>query len=153
MILCSLVSALSSALSRSDSTVAQLLGDFIVFLVSLFSQYSGILKLVLKGFHSLFVLQALVLQDLAHTLGVITSGGSLVQLLGGIQELLLGDIEVGLQLLHLLLEIADFLLGLLSTDIGILCLLFTGIGPVHGIVLLKLHSLHFLFDGLHVGWM
>ena len=37
----------------------------------------------------------------------------------------------------------------LSPEVGILCLLLTGICPVHGIVLLKLHSLHLLLDGVH----
>ena len=39
-----------------------------------------------------------------------------------------------------------------GAEVGILSLLFTGISPVHGIVLFKLHSLHLLFDGVHVGW-
>ena len=37
----------------------------------------------------------------------------------------------------------------LCSEIGILCLLFTGISSVHGIVLLKLHGLHLLLDGVH----
>lgn len=37
----------------------------------------------------------------------------------------------------------------LGAEVGVLCLLFAGIGPVHGIVLLKLHSLHLLLDRVH----
>ena len=37
----------------------------------------------------------------------------------------------------------------LGSEVGILCLLLTGISPVHGIVLLKLHGLHLLLDGVH----
>ena len=37
----------------------------------------------------------------------------------------------------------------LGSKVGILCLLLTGISPVHGIVLLKLHGLHLLLDGVH----
>merc|ERR1719382_1995742 len=76
----------------------------------------------------------------------------LLEPLIGIHEFLLGNVKVRLQLLHLLLEIADFLLSLFGADVGILCLLFAGISLVHGIVLVKLHGLHFLFDGLHVEW-
>ena len=36
-----------------------------------------------------------------------------------------------------------------SSEVGIFCLLFAGISPVHGIILLKLHSLHLLFNGIH----
>merc|ERR1719491_20910 len=86
------------------------------------------------------------------TLSVLESLFLLLEPLIGIHQFLLGNVKVRLQLLHLLLEIADFLLSLFGADVGILCLLFAGISLVHGIVLVKLHGLHFLFNGLHVEW-
>merc|ERR1719378_355853 len=41
-------------------------------------------------------------------------------------------------------------LGLLGPEVGVLGLLLAGVGPVHGIVLLKLHGLHLLLDGIHL---
>ena len=37
----------------------------------------------------------------------------------------------------------------LGPEVGVLGLLLAGVGPVHGIVLLKLHGLHLLLDGVH----
>ena len=39
----------------------------------------------------------------------------------------------------------------LRPEVGVLGLLLAGVGPVHGIVLLKLHRLHLLLDGVHGG--
>lgn len=40
---------------------------------------------------------------------------------------------------------------LLRPVVGLLVLLFQGVGPVHSVVLLQLHRLHLLLDGVHGG--
>merc|ERR1712226_1136010 len=72
-----------------------------------------------------------------------------LQLLGGQLEFLLGLVELHLQLLGFLNKISDLLLSLGCPDFSILGCLLTGIGPVHGVVLLHLHGLHLLLDGVH----
>ena len=39
----------------------------------------------------------------------------------------------------------------LCSEVSILGLLLAGVGPVHGVVLLELHGLHLLLDGVHCG--
>ena len=39
----------------------------------------------------------------------------------------------------------------LGPEVGVLGLLLASVGPVHGVVLLKLHRLHLLLDGVHCG--
>lgn len=42
---------------------------------------------------------------------------------------------------------------LLGAEVGVLGLLLAGVRPVHGVVLLELHGLHLLLDGVHLaGW-
>ena len=37
----------------------------------------------------------------------------------------------------------------LSAKVGVFGLLFAGVRPIHGVVLLELHGLHLLLDGVH----
>ena len=39
----------------------------------------------------------------------------------------------------------------LGPEVGVLGLLLAGVGAVHGVVLLQLHRLHLLLDGVHCG--
>ena len=39
----------------------------------------------------------------------------------------------------------------LCPEVGVLGLLLAGVGAVHGVVLLQLHRLHLLLDGVHCG--
>ena len=93
----------------------------------------------------------------------------LLELLCGCGEQLLGLVQLHLQLLSLLdqvryltqtssssflsiistLKDTDLLLCLGGPDLGLLGLLLAHIGPVHGVVLLHLHGLHLLLDGVH----
>ncbi|CAN8011297.1 unnamed protein product, partial [Ixodes pacificus] len=81
----------------------------------------------------------------------------LFQLVVGLEQLLLHLIQLILDGLNLLLQAADFLLGLrhvlylLGAQGGIPGLLFRGLCSVHRIILLQLHRLHLLLDGLHLG--
>ncbi|CAN8028998.1 unnamed protein product, partial [Ixodes persulcatus] len=81
----------------------------------------------------------------------------LFQLVVGLGQLLLHLIQLILDALNLLLQAADFLLGLrhvlylLGAQGGIPGLLFRGLCSVHRIILLQLHRLHLLLDGLHLG--
>jgi len=183
MILVSPVSALSSALSAA-------IRDF-SFSSSFLGLVSGLLEFILELGHSLLVFLGLVLEDLLHTLGVIGGGGSLVELLVGNKELLLGllevllkslhppvegvdlglgghqgllllfelegdegqslggDVELSLELPGLVHQLKHLLFGLLGTQLGNLAGLLTSIASVTSVVLLDLHGLHLLFDGLH----
>merc|ERR1712032_98592 len=73
----------------------------------------------------------------------------LLELLSCQRELLLGLVKLNLKLLSLLDKVSHLLLSLGCSDLGVLCSLLTDIGPVHGIVLLHLHGLHLLLDGVH----
>merc|ERR1719319_2087152 len=74
----------------------------------------------------------------------------LLQLEGGNAKPLGGDIKLSLKLPRLDQELLDLVLTLLGADPGRLHLLLTDIRLVAGIVLLHLHGLHLLLDGLHL---
>merc|ERR1712027_146219 len=162
-----------------------------MLLIRIFSLVSSSLELFLQFPHPLFILNGSILQNLPHSVRVISSSGSLVQLVGGLKELvltglkislktlnspvksvdlklsreevvllllellscqrelLLGLVKLNLQLLSLLDKLSHLLLSLGRPDLGVLGGLLTDIGPVHGIVLLHLHGLHLLLDGIH----
>merc|ERR1711913_175106 len=165
--------------------------DLLILLVCLLCLVPGILQLLLKLSHSLFVLDSSVLKNFPHSVRIVSGSGSLVelvggnekfilallkiflqtlnppvesidfqlggeksvlfvlQLLGGELELLLGLVQLHLQLLRLLDELGHLLLSLGCSHFSVLGCLLTGIGPVHGVVLLHLHGLHLLLDGVH----
>merc|ERR1719264_2276918 len=75
----------------------------------------------------------------------------LLQLEGGNAQPLSGDIELSLELPGLDQELLNLILTLLGADPGRLHLLLADIRLVAGIVLLHLHGLHLLLDGLHLG--
>merc|ERR1711971_685637 len=183
------MSLLSSLKLRLN--LLQSLGNLIILFVSIFSLISSIFEFLLQLAHSFLILDSPVLQNLPHSVRVISSSGSLVQLVGGLEELvltglqislkcldspvesidlklcrlevvflllqsfcgqrklLLGLVKLNLQLLSLLDKVSHFLLSLGCPHLGILGGLLTDIRPVHGIVLLHLHGLHLLLDGIH----
>merc|ERR1712013_883913 len=85
------------------------------------------------------------------TLSILKSFLLLLQPLVCIHQLLLGLVQVVLELLHLLMELPNLLLSPFCSEVSILGLLLAGVGPVHGVVLLELHGLHLLLDGVHCG--
>merc|ERR1719410_1550849 len=165
--------------------------DFLILLISFLSLVSGRLQFFLKLSHSFLILNGSILQNLPHSVRVISSSSSLVKFIGSLKKLVLtllkiffkalyssvksidfqlsrekivllllqllscetefflGLIQLNLKLLRLFDKISNFFLSLGSSDLGILGSLFTGIRPVHGIILLHLHCLHLLLDGIH----
>merc|ERR1719348_2322975 len=99
MIFDSPVSALSSALSRSDYLTKLLLNLFIL-LVSIFGLVSGIFQLFFKLAHSLFILLSSALQHLPHTVTVISSCGGFVKLLSCNKKFVLELLKIILKSLH-----------------------------------------------------
>merc|ERR1719474_2011932 len=107
------LSGLGSLLGPLEVSLAllELLGDLLVLSVGFLGLVSGLLEFILELGHSLLVFLGLVLEDLLHTLGIIGGGGSLVELLVGNKELLLGLLEVLLKSLHPPVEGVDLGLG------------------------------------------
>ena len=75
----------------------------------------------------------------------------LLELHGDDGEPLGGDVELSLQLPRLVEQLRHLVLGLLGAHLGLLGALLASVRPVHGVVLLDLHGLHLLLDGLHFG--
>ncbi|GMT02254.1 hypothetical protein PENTCL1PPCAC_24428, partial [Pristionchus entomophagus] len=67
----------------------------------------------------------------------------------GCGEVLLGLVEVVLGLHHLFLGVTELLLDALELLRDLADLLLGGIGAIEGVVLLDLHGLHLLLDGVH----
>jgi len=80
---------------------------------------------------------------------MILSFAYLLQLGVGLLQLLLGGDQIDLHLDELLLQIADLLVQFVGAGVGILGLVLAGVGLVDGVILLKLHRLHLLLDGVH----
>merc|ERR1712029_394810 len=184
--LCSLFSSLKLRFHLLKSLL-----NLLILLICFFSLISGRLQFLLKLAHSFFILFSSVLQNLPHSVRVISSSSSLIKLVGGLKKLVftllkiflktlnssvqsvdlqlsrkkiillllqflsgqsqlfLGLVQFNLKLLRFLDQVSNFLFSLSCSDLGILGSLFTGIRPVHGIVLLHLHGLHLLLDGIH----
>merc|ERR1712226_1676600 len=125
------------ARSESSSAVAALscLATAATILVSVFSRSSSSPETPLQGSH------------------LELGGGEqlllLLQLEGGDAEPLGGNIELGLKLPGLGHQLVNLVLALGGTDPGSLAGLLADIDPVTGVVLLHLHRLHLLLDGLH----
>merc|ERR1712013_437161 len=95
-------------------------------------------------------------------IGLIAARRTLSKFLSSCGEAFLRPLEVLLQKLdpsvksgHLTLSILKSFLLLLQPLVCIhqllLGLVLAGVGPVHGVVLLELHGLHLLLDGVHCG--
>ncbi|CAN8005067.1 unnamed protein product [Ixodes hexagonus] len=132
----------------------------------LFQFLGGNLESFLRAFQVLFeqldapVVSSHLRLGLRHGLPCTHSLQSLVllfQLVVGLGQLLLHLVQFILDGLDLLLQAADLLLGLrhvlylLGAEGGIPGLLFRGLCSVDRIILLQLHRLHLLLDGLHLG--
>merc|ERR1711950_24883 len=93
------LSSISSLLSplKLRLNLLQSLLDILILFVSILSLISGILQFLLQFAHPLFILDCPVLQNLPHSVRVISSSGSLIQLLGGHQQLVLTGLQVTLK--------------------------------------------------------
>merc|ERR1719270_1571298 len=128
MIFISPVSALSSALSSSDSTCCNLffklndlhfsslcsllsslklrfnllqpLLNLLILFVSIFSLIPSCLKFLLKLAHPLFILDGSVFQDLPHSVRVISSSSSLVKFVGCLEKFVLTLLKIFLKTLN-----------------------------------------------------
>merc|ERR1719391_397937 len=76
----------------------------------------------------------------------------LLQLEGGDAQLLGGQVQLGLKLASLGHQLVHLIFSLGGSQLGSLVLLLANIHSVAGVVLLHLHSLHLLLDGLHGDW-
>merc|ERR1712241_1376345 len=74
----------------------------------------------------------------------------LLELEGDNAEPLGGEVKLSLQLPRLSGKLSNLILGLLRSDLGLLALLLDLVSAVAGIVLLHLHGLHLLLDGVHL---
>merc|ERR1719346_356999 len=173
--------SLSSALSRSPSTMASFLATS-SYLMSLssticfasfswFSEMSilcsSIMFFVSRVFKALSMesfraeasessLVVMVPFDSDLSLGEGVCLQLLVQLGRSLGQLLQGDVQLVLHVLHLLLKIADRLFCLLGQTGGSPELSVQLIGPGHGILSLSLQRLHLLLNRVHLlswnGW-
>merc|ERR1719391_710376 len=73
----------------------------------------------------------------------------LLQLEGGNAQLLGGQVQLGLELASLGHQLVHLIFSLGGSQLGSLALLLADVHSVAGVVLLHLHSLHLLLDGLH----
>merc|ERR1719391_1971648 len=73
----------------------------------------------------------------------------LLQLEGGDAQLLGGQVQLGLELASLGHQLVHLIFSLGGPQLGSLALLLANIHSVASVVLLHLHSLHLLLDGLH----
>merc|ERR550539_430454 len=91
--------------------LGKLLGNLLVLLIRIFCLCSCLLKILLQKFHPLLIILALILQNFAHTLRVVGSGGGLIQLLYGLEQLLFVLLQVLLQTLNSPVESVHLGLG------------------------------------------
>merc|ERR1712066_50165 len=87
------ISSLLSPLKLRLNLLEPLL-DILILFVGILSLISGIFQFLLQFSHPLFILDCPVLQNLPHSVRIISSSGSLVQLLGGHQQLVLTGLQV-----------------------------------------------------------
>merc|ERR1711997_1369429 len=73
--------------------------DFVVLLVSLLGLVPGVLQLFLQLSHPLLVLDGSVLENLPHSVRVVSSSGGLVKLVGGLQQFVLTGFQIALKTL------------------------------------------------------
>merc|ERR1711913_226291 len=85
--------------------------DLLILLVRLLCLVPGILQLLLKLSHSLFVLDGSVLENFPHSVRVVSSRGSLVELVGGLKQFILALLKIFLQTLNPPVESIDFQLS------------------------------------------
>merc|ERR1712032_1261991 len=143
--LCSFLSSLKLTLNLLQS-----LGNLIVLLVSFLSLVSGILEFLLKLAHSFLILDSPVLQHLPHSVRVISSSGSLVQLVGGLEELVLTSLQISLKTLDSSVKSIDLKLSREEVVLLLLKLLSCQRELLLGLVKLNLKLLSLLDKVSHL---
>merc|ERR1719348_837722 len=106
-------------------------------------------ELLLGGLEVLLKLLDSPIQGVHLSLGSEQGLLLLLQLHAHNGELLVSHVQLSLQLPSLGHQLGHLLLGLVSPHLGPLAGLLAGVTPVTGIVLLHLHGLHLLLDGVH----
>merc|ERR1719510_1619732 len=148
-------------LGQTDQLLLVLRGSVLQDLlhaITVVSRGGGLVQL-LTGLHELGLCRLPVLLQLLHptveTVELGLSGqnlGLLLLLLHlGHRQLLCEDVKLSLKCLGFVLQLINFFLGFFPPQFGISAALLTGVTAVHQVVLLHLHGLHFLLDGLHGG--
>merc|ERR1712012_1239230 len=117
-------------------------GSLVELLVGNKELLLGLLEVLLKSLHP--PVEGVDL-GLGGHLGLLL----LFELEGDEGQSLGGDVELSLELPGLVHQLKHLLFGLLGTQLGNLAGLLTSIASVTSVVLLDLHGLHLLFDGLH----
>merc|ERR1719266_965673 len=106
-LLASTLSALLSPL-KIRLSLCKFLLYFIILFVSIFGLCPCSLQFLLKLRHPLLILGGSTLQHLPHPVAVVGSGGRLVQLGRGEEQLVLAGLQVALDALHAPVQCVDF---------------------------------------------
>merc|ERR1711884_793689 len=104
--LCPLLSSLKLGLNLLESLL-----DLVVLLDGLLSLVPGVLQFLLQLSHPLLILDGSVLKDLPHSVRVISSSSSLVQLVGSNKKFVLAGLEITLKTLDSSVERVNLQLG------------------------------------------
>merc|ERR1719410_1599782 len=103
---CSLFSSLQFRFNLLKSLL-----DFLILLISFLSLVSGRLQFFLKFSHSLLILNGSVLQNLPHSVRVISSSSSLVKLVGSLKKFVFTLLKIFLKTLNSSVKSIDFQLS------------------------------------------
>merc|ERR1712029_1250346 len=143
--LCSLFSSLKLRFHLLKSLL-----NLLILLICFFSLISCSLQFLLKLAHSFFILNSSVLQNLPHSVRVISSSSSLVKLVGGLKKFVFTLLKIFLKTLNSSVQSVDLQLRRQKSILLLLQLLGGGEKLLCGLVQLNLQLLSLLHQVSHL---